>query len=381
MKKGAMRGFGRVYKRADSDIWWIRYSSEGREYRESSKSTRYDDAVTLLQQRNKERVEGTFVPPVDRRVTVADLLDDLVAHYKMRQIPSEAVAAIHKKALLDVPPGTDEPGREGIGAIPAAKLTTARITRLVTYWQGEGLKPATINKRLGTLRAAYSLALKSNPRKVTVAPTFPRLEELNAREGFFEKGEFFAMLPHLPDDGLRDFVEWGYWTGMRKGEIAKLTWAAFDRETWTLTLPARSAKSRKPRRLPLRGPLRAILEHRWATRRLDCPLIFYRLHDGKPDAVHEFRKAWATACRAAGLTPGVTGRTFHDLRRSAVRNMIRAGVDRKVAMRISGHATEAMFSRYNIDTDEDTCDAVDKLAAYVDAIPATQTIVPIRVAQ
>jgi len=61
--------------------------------------------------------------------------------------------------------------------------------------------------------------------------------------------------------------------------------------------------------------------------------------------------------------------------------MIRAGVDRKVAMRISGHLTEAMFSRYNIDTDEDTSAAVDKLSAYVDAIPATQTVVPIRAAQ
>ncbi len=53
----------------------------------------------------------------------------------------------------------------------------------------------------------------------------------------------------------------------------------------------------------------------------------------------------------------------------------------KIAMRISGHLTEAMFSRYNIDTDEDTSAAVDKLSAYVDAIPATQTIVPIRAAQ
>ncbi len=61
--------------------------------------------------------------------------------------------------------------------------------------------------------------------------------------------------------------------------------------------------------------------------------------------------------------------------------MIRAGIDRKVATRISRHVTEAMFSRYNIDTDEDTSDGVDKLSAYVEAIPATQTIVPMRVAQ
>src|SRR5207247_4353808 len=129
-----------------------------------------------------------------------------------------------------------------------------------------------------------------------------------------------------------------------------------------------SPKPRQPRPLPLRGPLLARVERRMGARRLDCLLIFYRLQDGKPEAVYDFRKAWRKACRAAGLTPGVNGRTFHDLRRTAVRNMIRAGVDRKVAMRISGHLTEAMFSRYNIDTDEDTSAAVDKLSAYVDAI-------------
>src|SRR5439155_21667706 len=147
MKKGGMRGFGRVYKRPNSGVWWIRYSWEGKEYRETSKSTKYDDAVTLLQQRNKERTEGTFVAPVDRRVTVADLLDDLIAHYRMRQIPSEAIATAHKKALLDLDPATEKPGKEGIGDVAAAKLTTARITRLVTYWQGQKIKPATINKR------------------------------------------------------------------------------------------------------------------------------------------------------------------------------------------------------------------------------------------
>src|SRR5204863_8452742 len=100
-----------------------------------------------------------------------------------------------------------------------------------------------------------------------------------------------------------------------------------SRDSFLSCKGARSAKTRKPRRLPLRGPLRAIIERRVAARRLDCALIFYRLQDGKPEAVYDFRKAWRTACGAAGLISGVNGRTFHDLRRTAVRNMIRAGVD------------------------------------------------------
>lgn len=373
MTKGGGRGLGKVYRRPDSDVWWIRYSVEGVEYRESSKSTKHADATDLLKARVKEVGEGTFAAPATRDVTVAALLDDLVVNHKMRRLASLRTVMQHRAALVDPDPRTGKPSPRGIGGLAAAALTTARLTRLVTEWQDQGVAPATINKRLGTLRAAYYLAFRSDPPKVRRVPTMPRLDELNAREGFFERGEFLAVLAHLPDDGLRDMVEWSYWTGMRKGEVAKLTWAAFDRETWTLTLPARSSKTKRPRKLALRGPLRAIIERRVVARRLDCPLIFWRMSDGKPTRVYEFRKAWATACEAAG----VAGRLFHDLRRTGVRNLVRAGVPRKVAMKISGHLTEHVFERYNIDTDEDLGQAVEKVAAYVDTLPTTPAVVPI----
>ncbi len=83
-----------------------------------------------------------------------------------------------------------------------------------------------------------------------------------------------------------------------------------------------------------------------------------------------FRKAWANACQKVG----VSGLLFHDLRRTAVRNMIRAGIDKTVAKKISGHRTDAVFDRYNITSDEDIRDAMQKNEAYVSALSANSNL-------
>ena len=76
-----------------------------------------------------------------------------------------------------------------------------------------------------------------------------------------------------------------------------------------------------------------------------------------------FRKAWANACTAAGFP----GRIPHDLRRSAVRNMERAGLSRSVAMQLTGHKTEAVYRRYAITSEADLREGVDRLNGLVTA--------------
>lgn len=82
--------------------------------------------------------------------------------------------------------------------------------------------------------------------------------------------------------------------------------------------------------------------------------MFHR--DGK--RIKDLRCAWRTASKAAG----VPGKLLHDFRRTAARNLIRAGVTEPVAMRITGHKTASVFRRYNITTDDDVREGLGSLA-------------------
>lgn len=82
--------------------------------------------------------------------------------------------------------------------------------------------------------------------------------------------------------------------------------------------------------------------------------------NGKP--INDSRKAWKAACASIGK-PSLL---FQDLQRSAVRNMVRAGVSERVAMTISGHKTRCVFDRYNIVSQDDLKEAAQKLQIFND---------------
>lgn len=233
-------------------------------------------------------------------------------------------------------------------------VTPAKIRWYVARRLDEGVKNATINRELAALRRALTLGRADN--RVRPVPRFETLPEHNVRRGFFELEEAERVIPFLPDY-LQDLTRFAYYSGWRRGDITGLTWGMVNREERLILIER--TKNDRSRLLALEGELWAIIERRYAERGL-VPWVFHR--HGQP--IRTFRKAWATACQAAGLE----GRHFHDFRRSTVRNLTRAGMPEKIAMDMTGHKTPSVFQRYNITSEEDLREASRKLQGYLETV-------------
>ena len=192
------------------------------------------------------------------------------------------------------------------------------------------------------------------------------MREDNARQGFFEHADFEKVVAELPEP-INDIARFGYLSGWRRGEIVPLRWDAVD---WTAReVRLRTSKNGLGRVLPLEGDLWTLIERRWTVRTVEqedgttkiCELVFHRA--GEP--IVDFRKIWDAAFKRARIGR----RLFHDLRRTAVRNMVRAGVPQSVAMTISGHKTASMFQRYNVTSGTDQVEALKRTAAHLAALP------------
>ncbi len=366
--------FGRIYRRKkrlpDGDLaelktWTIEYYVNGKQIRESSKSKRYKDAEALLRKRILEIDTGAYAGPSAQRVLVSELLDDRLKHYQRHYPKSLEWAEIVDGHL-----------RPFFRDIRAAVLGTSHIDTYIAHRREQGVSNSTINRELAQLRRAFPLGREYVPPKVVLIPRIPHLPEAPPRQGFFEYPEFVALRSELPES-LRPIITFGYLTGCRKGEIIRLRWDQFDLSERIVDLGPDQTKNGEPRTLPLFGELYEMIlmiserrQHYWP----QCEWVFTR--DGR-ERIRDFRDAWEEAAKRAAMresdpvkslwdfSRNKPAKLFHDLRRTGVRNLVRAGVPEAVAMRISGHKTRSVFERYNIVSTRDLHEAAAKLERHI----------------
>ncbi len=342
---------GMIYKRGK--IYWIKYYRNGKPYRESTKSKKETDAKRLLRKREGEISEGKLPGIYFDRIRFDEMSRDFLADYRINQKKSSDRAERSVKHL--------EIEFQGMRV---TDITTPRINAYIERRIGEGATNATINRELSALKRMLNLGANQTPPKVSRVPYIPMLKENNVRKGFFEYGDFLLLRNALPKH-LRGFVTFGYKVGWRISEISNLTWSRVDLGKGIIRLEPGETKNQEGRTICLDEELGGIFERQWQLHKTNAgegkilPYVF--LNKQGHDKVKRFDKAWKRACTDAKI--GV--RIFHDFRRTAVRNMVRAGIPERVAMMISGHKTRSVFDRYNIVSDADLRLAAQRQEEYL----------------
>lgn len=346
----------------ESSIWWIQYFSRGRRIRESTNTENYSDAKEYLKRREGDASKGRVTKSMERRVLFSELAELVEKDYELNGYRSAVAVELHHR--LHILPY--------FGKMKATQISEADIDDYILQRRNEGASNATINRELCCIKRAYSLGIQK--RIVSDRPHIRMLEEDNVRQGFFEREQYEAIRKHLPAR-LQPVVDFAYITGWRKSEILGLQWRQVDFEAGYVRLEPGTTKNREARQFPFTAELRQILEAQKEKRDAlakdgkICPWVFFHYgfrkngtpspFNGKP--IGEFKHSWKTACRKAGLP----GRLIHDFRRTAVRNLVRAGIPERVAMKMTGHKTRSIFERYNIVSEGDLKDAAERLDQFL----------------
>lgn len=372
MKK--MRGMGSVYQPTYRDrrtgeqktvgTWWIRYHHRGKLYRESADSTNRADAVRMLKARIGEIGEhGRVIGPTVEKTTFDDIAKMLIDDYKARG--NRSLRRIAGNAL-DGSGGALRHLRDYFGRMRAVDITPDQVRSYIADRQEEDAAAATVNRELSALRRALVLAEAYG--KIAHRPRFELLPEDNARAGFFEREEFEAVRENLPEF-LKPVATVAYITGWRPpSELQTRQRRHVDLEAGWLRLDPGESKTREGRMFPIDQiqELRVTLaDQLMRTRALELatgrtiPWLFHR--EGMP--IKDYYYHWRKACEIAGLT----GWFMYDFRRTAVRNLERAGVSRSAAMKMTGHKTEAVYRRYAIVDESMLREGAAKLAALHDS--------------
>lgn len=336
------RGQGAIRKKGRD--FYIRYCVAGKRYEEKVAARTKTEAQAFLRTKLAKVDKGGFQPAA-LTLRVRDLFQRIVNDYFI------------KGQNANDPPQRWKHLEPVFGSMKARDVKMSHIKQYCAdRLAKDQAAPATVQKEISCLRRMFNIALEEE--LLDAVPAFPQVEidGLNARKGFFEDEDFYAVCAALPPH-LRVLAIMAFWTGARKGELLKLQWSSVNLTTGKVELGADITKGKTPRSFFLpTAALDALRSWKQTTREWEfqhqtpVPSVFHR--NGKP--IKKFQTAWNKAFQDTG----VERRVFHDLRRTAVRNYVDTGTAKSIAREISGHKTEKVFERYNIrDNDK------DKLAA------------------
>jgi integrase len=314
----------------------------GTRERRTTGTTVYEDAKTI-RARTMGDVATSGTSPLLARATFEQGCELIRVDYRVR-----------KRKSLKTLEGAIKRLTERFAGWQASAVSWGDAMAYRQWREGQGYAVATINKDLAALKRMLRLLARAG--KLAQVPLIECPDPKNARQGFVEREDLDVVIEKLPP-AYRAPLLFAYSTGWRvRSEVLGLKWANVDRKAGIVRLEVGTTKNTEGRTFPfdVLPELKALMDTLHAA--ANGPYLF---HDGGQRVGYRaLLDAWHDACDASE----VRGRLLHDFRRSAVRNLERAGVARSVAMQLTGHKTEAVYRRYAIVAERDLRDGVQKLA-------------------
>jgi integrase len=333
-------------------VWYAKYYDAGKRVCVPTGTEDRDEAIQFLRKKMAEVGTQRNLCESPERVRMGQLFDLVLNWYALKERRStyDVKLMIEKKNGL----------RAWFGKMKAQAVSSSAIAGYIAWRRREKPRPTngTINRELAYVRRAMKLGAAQDPPIVARVPRFDMLPEADPRQGVLGHKEYKTVRDALPAYA-RIVLVIGYNTGARKGEIVKILREHVDLAAGRIEIPARSAKNKRARFLPVYGQMGAEIEMAIAMGDPACPYLIQR----EGQRVYDFEKAWATACELAGVPDTL----FHDLRRTALTNMIEAGFSEKEAMEISGHRTRSVFDRYHIVSERRMKEMAGRLDAHMKA--------------
>lgn len=228
----------------------------------------------------------------------------------------------------------------------------------ITY-RGTPTKPATVNREVEVMKRIYNLAMREEMVERNPCWKVTRISERNARDRLLSAEEWEGLLKELPQHAA-DIVIVAYHTGMRSGEIFGMTWDRVNIKEGYFNLTSKDTKTGQARHVYFNGQVREVLERLGKIRHVSHNFVF--TYKGKP--LKSIKVALENALKKAKITDF----RMHDFRHIFNTNARKAGVDRTVIMKLTGHKTLSMFNRYNTVDAADARQALDLMEGYLKSV-------------
>jgi hypothetical protein len=357
---------GSVFQQPGCSTWSIQYYSlHGKRVRESTGTTDFETAQKKLREKLHAIDKGEPIEPRRRQqVTCGELYLEVVRDYTVQGRKSRKDLARRWRHLK---PTFENRAARNVNDEALAAYVDLRLS--------EKAANATINRELACLKRALRIG---QPKHKYVLPLFPHLKEDNVRTGFVEQEAFDRLRAAATELWLRLWLEISFEYGWRRSEPMGLRVRQANPTTGLIRLDVGATKNDDGREVVMTATIRELVRLAIDGKQPDDFLITRA--DGK--AIRDFRKLWYSLCVKAGLGRWVcracektvtgekcecgekklkyVGLIRHDFRRSAARELRRAGVAESTIMDIGGWKTRSMFDRYAIKDPRDIKAAIEK---------------------